>query len=209
MKRIVLIADIVSSREIKDRDRIQKKLKVTLQGINQTSHSMLSPMTITLGDEFQCVYSNADEIFKHIWKILYASYPEKIRFSFGIGKITTGINRSQAIGMDGPAFYEAREGLEWLKQHDYFFNITSSNDSEMVSFTRNALFLVSHNIEGWNRNRIRIMNLLTEGTQVRSIVKMLGISEQAVYKNIRSGGLEVILDLTKNIAGALNNMVKN
>lgn len=209
MKRIVLIADIVSSRQIKDRDRVQKKLKVTLQRINQTSRSILSPLTITLGDEFQCVYSNADEIFRHIWQILYTSYPEKIRFSFGIGKITTGINRSQAIGMDGPAFYEAREGLEWLKQHDYFFNITSSDDLEMVSFARNALYLISHNIEGWNRNRIRIMNLLAEGTQVRSIVKMLGISEQAVYKNIGSGGLEVILDLTKNITGVLNNMVKN
>jgi hypothetical protein len=209
MKRIVLIADIVSSREIKDRDRIQKKLKVTLQRINQKSRSILSPMTITLGDEFQCVYSNADEIFKHIWEILYTSYPEKIRFSFGIGKITTGINRIQAIGMDGPAFYEAREGLAWLKQQDYFFNIRSSNDSELVSFARNTLYLVSHNIESWNRNRIRIMNLLTEGTQIKSIVKELRISEQAIYKNISSGGLEVILDLTKNITGVLNNIVQN
>lgn len=206
MKRIVLIADIVSSREIKERETIQKKLKILLQRINRESHSILSPMTITLGDEFQCVYTSADDIFRHIWRILYAGYPERIRFSYGIGDITTSINRAQAIGMDGPAFYQAREGLVNLKSQSHFISVAFSDETDTLGLIRNALYLISYNFESWNRNRIRIMSLLTEGAQIKSIAKELRISEQAVYKNISSGGLEVILELTKSITLVLNKL---
>jgi hypothetical protein len=210
MKEIVLIADIVSSRKIKDRNKIQKNLEGLFKKINKNSGSILSPMTITLGDEFQCVYSDAGEIFRHIWKILHAGYPEKIRFSYGIGEITTRINRQQAIGMDGPAFYEAREGLFQLKQTDYLFNIRSSNNnSDLVNFIRNSLYFISYHIEGWKKNRVYIMSLLADGMQVRAIAQKLKISEQAVYKNIRNGGLQLILELSKNITGIINNLVKS
>jgi len=166
-------------------------------------------MTITLGDEFQCVYSNAGEIFKNIWGILSTCYPERIRFSLGIGEITTTINRKQAIGMDGPAFYEAREGLMHLKQKDYLFDLRSSGaNSEIIEFIRNVLYFVSHNIEGWKKNRIEIMNLLANEFPVKLISDKLKISEQAVYKNIANGGLQPILDITKNLSSIINNMVK-
>jgi len=209
MKVIVLIADIVSSKKIKDRDKVQQKLKAELKKINRDSGSILSPMTITLGDEFQCVYSNAGEIFKNIWGILSTCYPERIRFSLGIGEITTTINRKQAIGMDGPAFYEAREGLMHLKQKDYLFDLRSSGaNSEIIEFIRNVLYFVSHNIEGWKKNRIEIMNLLANEFPVKLISDKLKISEQAVYKNIANGGLQPILDITKNLSSIINNMVK-
>ncbi len=210
MNTIVLIADIVASRQIEDRDRIQRKLKNLLNTINKSSGSILSPMTITLGDEFQCVYSSADVIFNHIWRILETAYPEKIRFSYGIGGISTRINKNQAIGMDGPAFYEAREGLIQLKQGNYYFNIrVSDNQSENLNFIRNSLHLVSHHIRSWKKNRIRIMGSLTDGMQIKTIARNLKITEQAVYKNISNGGMELILEITKNISRSFNEMMKS
>lgn len=210
MKNIVLIADIVSSRKIKDRDKIQERLNTLLKKINKESRSILSPMTITLGDEFQCVYSSADEIFMHIWKILNTAYPEEIRFSFGIGKITTSINKLQAIGMDGPAFYEAREGLTQLKQDGYLFNVRhSNNNSDVINFVRNSLFLISYNIGWWKKNRINIMSLLADDMQVKAIAKKLKITEQAVYKNISNGGLQLVLNITGNITRIFNNLLKS
>ena len=190
MNTIVLIADIVSSRKIKDRDRIQKILGDLFKKINRNSATILSPITITLGDEFQCVYSRADEIFSHIWKTLEAVYPERIRFSYGIGEITTKINKQQAIGMDGPAFYEAREGLIQLKKDDYLLNLSiKDNKSSQVNFIRNILYLLSNHIEGWKKNRIKIISLLEREKEIKSIAEELKISEQAVYKNISNGSL--------------------
>lgn len=210
MKAIVLIADIVSSKKINERNELQKNLNAEIRKINRKSASVLSPMTITLGDEFQCVYSDAGEIFQHIWRILSACYPERIRFSYGIGTITTAINRKQAIGMDGPAFYEARNGLITLKQKNHLFNLVyQEGNSEIVDLIRNTLYLLSYNITGWNKNRIKIMNMLSGEMPVKFIADKLKISEQAVYKNITSGGLQAILDLTKNITVILNNLIKS
>ncbi len=210
MKVIVLIADIVSSKKISDRDRFQKNLKAEINKINKESGSILSPMTITLGDEFQCVYSDAGEIFRHIWGILFACYPERIRFSYGMGTITTTINRKQAIGMDGPAFYDARDGLKVLKQKHHLFNIMYSEGiPEIVDLVRNTLRLISYNVAGWKKNRIEIMGMLSGGTPVKLIANKLNISEQAVYKNITSGGLQTIQDITKDITVILNNLIKS
>lgn len=210
MNVIVLIADIVSSKRINDRNRLQKTLKAEINKINRDSDSIISPMTITLGDEFQCVYSDAGEIFQHIWRILSACYPERIRFSYGAGTITTAVNRKQAIGMDGPAFYEARDGLTMLKQKDYLLNLRSEQgNSEIIDLIRNTLYLMSYNITGWKRNRIKIMNMLSGEMPVKLIADRLKISEQAVYKNINSGGLQAILDVTKDITTVLNNLLKS
>ena len=209
MKVIVLIADIISSKKIRDRNKIQKSLQSELKKINRKSRYLISPMTITLGDEFQCVYSDADEIFKHIWGIILACYPERLRFSFGIGTITTDINRKQAIGMDGPAFHEAREGLSGLKKKDYYFNIRSmENNSDVLNLIRNTLYFISFNVKNWNKNRIEIMNMLAHEFPVKLISHNINISEQAVYKNITHGGLQPILDMTKNITEIINNMIR-
>lgn len=207
---IVLIADIVSSKKINDRNRFQKNLKAELNKINRESASILSPMTITLGDEFQCVYSDAGEIFQHVWGILFACYPERIRFSYGIGTITTAINKKQAIGMDGPAFYDARDGLTALKQKNYLFNLMyRDGNSELVNLIRNTFYLMSYNVAGWKKNRIKIMSMLSSETPVKLIADKLMISEQAVYKNITSGGLQAILDVTEDITVVLNNLIKS
>jgi SatD family (SatD) len=210
MKKIVLIADIISSRKIKERDKIQQKLKVLFNNINNNSRSILSPFTITLGDEFQCVYSKPDEMFLHVWQILDSAYPEKIRFSYGVGEISTRLNRVQSIGMDGPAFYKAREALLGAKQNNYLFNIGSSVDnSELLDYIKHSLYVISFHADGWKKNRIKIMSLLTTEMQVKEIAKKLKITEQAVYKSINNGGLLQILELAKDIEKNIGKLVRS
>ena len=86
MKKIVLIGDIVDSKSISERGKIQSQLNTVFKKINNDK-LLLSPYTITLGDEFQAVYSKADSVFNHIWQISLAIYPLKIRFSIGAGNI--------------------------------------------------------------------------------------------------------------------------
>ncbi|MCF8242438.1 MAG: SatD family protein [Melioribacteraceae bacterium] len=123
MKKLALIADIVESRNIGDRKKLQTKLKRKLTSINRKSESILSPLTITLGDEFQGLYKNADVIFLNIFEILLAIYPVKVRFSLGVGEISTVINKENAIGMDGEAFYIAREKMNKLKEDNSLISI--------------------------------------------------------------------------------------
>lgn len=206
MKKIVLIGDIISSKKIAQRHKIQSTLKRVFRKINNNEKKLSSPLTITLGDEFQAVYNRADSIFRDIWLISLAVHPVKIRFSIGIGEITTRINKEQAIGMDGPAFYNARAGLDKLKQTPYLFNITGEKLDEQ-SIIKQCLFLISHFSEGWKAMRLQILTMLYDKSSVLEISKKLKISDKAVYKNIDAGALFIIINITDEISRTINKML--
>jgi len=208
MAKLVLIGDIVSSRRIKNRREIQTKLNKLFKKINNNNENVLSPFTITLGDEFQVVYSKADSLFGSIWQILLNVFPEKLRFSIGVGDITTKINQKQAIGMDGPAFYNARKGLDELKQNGHLLNISGDNKEELAVL-KQVLFLISHLIYNWKKTRLNVLSLLNDGVSAYEISKKLRITDKAVYKNINAGALQIILKLTKEISKNINKQLMN
>ena len=111
-----IIGDIKNSKEIDNRYEVQNKLKKILDDINLKY--IKANFLITLGDEFQGLLNSpafAIEIVKYIQRELY---PVKLRFGIGIGEISTAINQKAAIGADGPAFYAAREIINFLKNEE-------------------------------------------------------------------------------------------
>jgi hypothetical protein len=204
MKKIALIGDIVSSKKITDRDKTQEKLQSILNRLNSKKDThLISPYTITLGDEFQALFNQADDLFLDTLLILQAIYPEKIRFSYGIGTIETKINQEYAIGMDGPAFHDARKGIEELKKTSYLFNITGLENyqSNLCIMT---LRFVSHNLRKWGRSRLDVFTLLYESKSVKEIAEIIQLSDKAIYKTIDSGDLKTILEVFKEITKIMN-----
>ncbi len=207
MKKLVLIGDIVASKKINNRAAVQKKLNKLFDRINEGNGSLESPFTITLGDEFQAVYKNADTVFPDIWEILFLLYPEHARFSVGTGSISTKINRQQAIGMDGPAFYNAREGLNELKENFYLFGVKGEGiiNSELIN---QILYFTSHSVEKWKSTRMKIFKFLMEGLTIKEIAKKIKITDKAVYKNIDTSGMYLIMKIFNEISAALNAAIK-
>gem|GEM_PF-267197 len=209
MKKIALIGDIVKSRELSDRKKIQTKLKRKLTSINKKTASLLSPLTITLGDEFQAVYKNAGEIFPDMFEILTAVHPLQIRFTLGVGEISTSINKKSAIGMDGEAFYIARDNMDMIKKNGSLIHIGGINNSVEKIVNLN-LKLISNQVSDWNMNRLQIFfNLLKGENRYSRISKSLSISERAVYKNISSGSLDVIVAVFQEITEIINSSIEN
>ena len=207
---IVLIGDLIESRKLSDRGRAatQKDLKTVLGQINRDASGILSPWTITLGDEFQAVYQSAGSLFTHLWTIMAAIHPVYARFSVSAGAITTPINRKQAIGMDGPAFHAARDGVNILKKDEGLLRVNLRNP-EIERLMNASLMLVSKEMLGWNSNRFHILQKLGQGEEVTRIAADMGLSEVAVYKNRKAGALDVIHDLTSALAGLIDSEIKN
>ena len=206
MNLIALIGDIVKSREINDRNKFQKKFENQLQKLNTENPRLLSPYTLTLGDEFQAVYGKADGLFNNIWQLMIALYPQKVRFALGIGELTTPINPERAIGMDGPAFHYARSGISELKKTSYLIKINSEAIPHL-NLLNNTLYLISRISDNWSLNRFQVMSGLMNGWSRNKIAQSLDISTVAVYKNIKAGSLDVIIDLLKEIGGYLNEVL--
>jgi len=202
---LVLIGDIAGSRKIKpaEREKLQLRLISLFGEINDEDDSIVSPYTITLGDEFQAVYHSADHFFRHIWFVISSVHPLEIRWSAALGGISTPINREQAIGMDGPAFHRARDGMEILKRNNLLFHI-STDDAVFDEMANNALNIISSQVRSWKLNRIKILHTLYAGRDVKETARTLGISEVAVYKNINAGSLNAIKAFTDALSLMIN-----
>jgi hypothetical protein len=196
---LCVIGDLIGSRQIADRYQFQLRLRRHLQKLSRQRPDVASPYTITLGDEFQAVYSESERIFRDFLWIQTRIHPVRVRFSIGAGTLDTPLNRKSAIGMDGPAFHGAREGMNLLKKAQCFYRITGIG-SLHGEWINDALALVSDMVESWNLNRIKLAVLLMDGYKPQQIAREMGISVPAVYKSIKAGSVQTIIRLLKHIA---------
>lgn len=192
---LVLIGDLIRSRESADRAKLQQRLAQCLATLNDAgSPELVSPYTITLGDEFQAVRTGVSSLWPELLRIQAAVLPTRVRFALGVGEIATPINTEQALGMDGQAFYEAREGLDRLKPEDRTLAINGLNSGDQR--WANALVQVIDSMtRKWRANRFEILYRLMMQQSPADIAAELDLSVQAVYRNIRDGDLELVMEL--------------
>ncbi|OZG71122.1 hypothetical protein BTA51_22345 [Hahella sp. CCB-MM4] len=203
MPMLALIADIRSSRQIKKRAELQTGLGRCLDQLNQENQGLLSPYTITLGDEFQALFSSADRVMRDILGILSDLHPVNVRFALGVGDISTEINSRQALGMDGPAFYRAREAMTHLKSSDDLFRIEGLPEATN-RLCNHSLQLFSHMCSKWRHSRFKILVGLMDGLSVRDLAGQMQLSDKAIYKNIDEGALDPVQGLLEDITFQLN-----
>ncbi|MFW6061742.1 MAG: SatD family protein [Planctomycetota bacterium] len=208
-KVIVVLGDVVSSRQIHDRGAFQRKLSRLLEEVTRTSSGLLTRYAIALGDEFEAVYERADRLPADLWRILARLHPQKVRFAVSVGTLATPVSWDEPTALDGPAFHAAREAVASLKDH-------GSRDAPPRLFTvagvvgpqgpvlNHSLDLLSHLCADWRANRWGVLDGLLAGKSAAEIADGLDISPAAVYKNIHAGALETLLALNDDLARALN-----
>lgn len=207
-KYIVVIGDIIESKDLKPalRKQTQNQLEDVFDQLNRESGELLSPYTITLGDEFQAVYRSADHLFHDIWAFTAQIHPVRVRVAISVGEITTEINREQSLGMDGPAFHSARDRIDKMKTEDILLSLTTE-DKSFDQLVNSSLRILAGNLRTWNKNRFTILKKRYENIEVKKIARDLDLSEVAVYKNIHAGTLDAVKDLTESISDTVNKMV--
>jgi len=207
-RNIVLVGDLVASRRIVERSAVQEKLRACLRQLNAKKRGgLVSPYTITLGDEFQAVFTAPDRFYRDALAILIALYPVEVRFALAIGEISTPINTKQAIGMDGPAFHEARAMIERLKKTKSLFAIAGP-DKAGLTLINESLALVSHSIVKWPVSRLEILQGLIGNVTVKQMARDLRVTDKAVYKSIDAGAIRTIVPLFGEITASLRQVME-
>lgn len=204
MKYLVLIGDIVDSRNLADRDAAQQIFKQACQQINRRRKALdiASPLMITLGDEFQGVLSGPQALWQVISNLELALFDTcQLRFSVGVGTITTELNSRSSLGMDGPAFYLAREGIETLRDSGSLYAVGGIGEGQQLA--QHALDLWAANRRKWNYNRMYTFNRLLNKVPVPEIAAKLGVTEQAVYRTRRDGELDTVIGLLREISALI------
>ena len=210
---IAIIGDIRNSKELIDRKSVQKMLKSTLDKINEKyQNDIASKFMITLGDEFQGLLSNGDNIMNIIEEIEREMYPVKIRFGVGVGEITTDINLEMAIGADGPGYYRARSAIEYLKKneqkkeaHVSDVRLEVDEDNKSVAIMINTILsLIDAVKQKWtDRQREIIWNMIKYQDGQKKVAERLGITQSSVQRGLVSGNYYAYKHALDTVVSAL------
>lgn len=206
---VAIIGDIIDSRNIEDRNKIQTKLNKVLKEVNiEYEEYIVSKWTITLGDEFQVLIKPNLEVFKMLDYISYKMYPTKIRFGIGLGEIYTDINYEKSIGADGPAYWNARDAIEFIHNNNNYgsskISFKSKNKNDEI--INNLIYYTDWMKENWTDTQKEVLytllenNIYSENFKQKLLAKELDISESAMSKRVRSSGIRLYLSSRNSIA---------
>ena len=212
---IAVIGHIIESKKIQDRAQVQQQLLRLMKELNwQYQDYLISPFTVTTGDEFQALFSPNSYMFQIIDQLSVAFSPYEIRFGIGVGEMVTEINKEQSIGSDGPAYWLAREAINHIHdKNDYGINhISVFLADEEVTWTVNAMLAACSFIQSkWTEVQYDVLkqllteNIYDETFSHKEIARSLGITPSAFNKRIKASGLKIYL---RNKRVAMNQILK-
>ncbi len=144
------MGDIVRSRAY-DAPRLRQEFMRLVSSCNESlEEGILSPYTVTLGDEFQGVARSLRSLLETVFYLEETSFQQGLKFKIryvGLqGEIDTPINRMKAHGMMGHGLTRARELL--LKKGRGKARFRFELSDLRVSRQLNRLFLVIDGIVG-------------------------------------------------------------
>ncbi|HKK24680.1 MAG TPA: SatD family protein [Gracilimonas sp.] len=144
----ILMGDVVSSKDY-DSQTLQKQLHNITESCNKAlRNDLLSPYTITLGDEFQGIPNTLltaiRTLFFYEEECLRQNLDFKLHYVVHYGKIDTKINPEIAYEMMGPGLTKARELLGSKKRDRKRFQILL--DNKVLTQQLNRLFEVLDSI---------------------------------------------------------------
>lgn len=153
MKHYILMCDIIGSGK-SNQVLLLDHFKKCTKFINQKySDSLLSPLTITLGDEFQGVVKNINDSIKIVIEIeefiIKNNFNIKLRYIVNYGTIDTKINHKVAYEMMGEGLTNARVMINNMKKSSIRFKI-KTDDIEITNIINNSLIIYQHIIDNWN-----------------------------------------------------------
>lgn len=192
----VIIGDIIDSKKIAERKQVQTKFKEVLHEINQKyAADIASQFTITLGDEFQGLLKNRNNIFNIITEIEMGIHPISMRFGIGVGEVSTAINFKSSSEIDGPAYHRARAMVEELEISESQYSkrqanmlIASQEENQEIDQLLNAILSVCTTLKSkWTKRQWEVVEayLANEENQYRT-AEILGIGQSSVSKALNA-----------------------
>ncbi len=200
---LAVIVNISCSRDIENRHAFLKQLHVLMDRLNQRwAPFILSPFSVTLGDEFQALLKQADPLFHMFEEIEQSLAPRHIVMGVGVGRLETELFPHTSIGMDGPCLRLARQQVEEAKKHPPRLRLAiESLDTRQVNY---HLLLQAILVNRQTRNQKRIIQLYEQYGKQQPVAESLGISQAAVSQSLKAAHHQELKESQESIVAFIN-----
>lgn len=167
-KYFILMADVIRSRSYTGNKVINELTKIADHFNKIQKSKFLSPITITLGDEFQAIITNYEEAIKLIVSIEEEFINRKInfrlRYILHYGYIDTPINKKIAYSMYGEGLTYAREYLESNKNTEGKRVFILCRNKLKDDIMEKAFEIIINFIDNWKIKDYKLIyNLIFQG----------------------------------------------
>ncbi|TDO91998.1 SatD family protein [Halanaerobium saccharolyticum] len=174
---IVVIGDIIDSKKIDNRKKVQNELIELLAKLNHDYQDYIeAPFKITLGDEFYGVLNNFSPVI-NILQILEVEFRE-IDFRFGIGQGEFN-NYNQ-----GTAYENALKAVKIAKDKKFKIHLICVNNDKYFQIINLILHLYFSIFNKFTFNQKYIIYNLSRGKKQKEIAADLDSSQSSVSQSL-------------------------
>lgn len=203
--RFIIMGDVIGSRGRRGSEVMAQFEPIVAHAQEVLAERILSPLTITLGDEFQGVVADHRALIAVIFECemerLRRGGAVALRYSAAVGPIETPINTETAHGMLGPALITARERLsdKSKARRRFSFDLQRADQSAMLE----ALFSVmARRLDGWSADESGYIADLLCGLDAGEAARLHDRDVTTVRRRRKSAPVQDFLDLRAAVEAA-------
>ncbi|WP_222933169.1 SatD family protein [Fulvivirga aurantia] len=187
------MADIISSSAHNGQELMGDFKKIVKDVNSRYNKEIISPLTITLGDEFQGVVSDlmaaVQIIFALDEKLLKNDNDFNLRYIVNYGEIDTEINKKIAHEMLGEGLTKARKGLEQMKSEDRETLIMGIEDSKLTKLNL-ALQLYRSIYNDWHKKDRQLVFDFLQMDDYKKLAEKYSKDPSSMWRKRRSLKIE-------------------
>jgi hypothetical protein len=192
------MADVVHSGE-HNGSQLMDSFKEIVNSVNSAYESeILSPLTITWGDEFQGVISSLEvgiSIIIHLEEeMIHQGADYKLRYVLLYGEIETSINTTVAYEMLGSGLTDARKKIERLKSQNNE-RILISIPSDLRIPLNKSLLIYTRLIDGWKYSDFPLISAFIKAIGYKAVAENLGKDRSLMWRRSKSLRMDDYFDI--------------
>lgn len=154
--------------------------------------AILSRFVVTTGDEFQGLLHDPTVLPDLLWTIDSRLDADSARVGIGYGRLETPL-KTEAIGMDGPAWHHARSAIERAERESRLGGVFEGFENQRDDAVLNGFARLVHAL--WTRlskkQRLTV-EALRSSTPQHVLARRWRLTKQAVSARARSANWETI-----------------
>ncbi len=202
--KAAIIGDVTGSRQTGDREDLQRALQRAMDQANEAVPP-IQRLTMTVGDEFQAMYSTIAEASQAALRIRLDLWPEvDVRIGIGWGELTLE-PLNPPFGQDGPCWWRAREAIEEVKAAEQSNSVPRSvrtrcrTGSESDSLINAYLSNRDQVLSGFDELDVTIANLRIKGMSQKEIANEVGLAQSSISRRLQTHGILTILNTEPDV----------
>ncbi|MGQ0721362.1 MAG: SatD family protein [Candidatus Eiseniibacteriota bacterium] len=213
---VAILGDLVASREVENRARLQAKLKTTLRQLaaREPLRSVrVAGPEIAAGDEVQLLLRVREEslpghaVLGFLRDLTEALRPTQIAFGVGLGGLSTKVS-SAVREMDGPCFHRARRALQVAKRGGRWAVVEGFapfKDFPPFDDSVNSMLRLTGDIRrGWTDRQREIIQVRGNLSLQKDVARKLGVSKSVVSEVLQAARLDAVLEAEEAAVALLN-----